>query len=75
MVGVQSRSFELVLSFLNLQASVLLADNVELTNHLNVADKVIGVNIEGHDLFAALVPPHAFLEVEFALSSPSIIGV
>lgn len=75
MVGVESSCFELVLSLLNLEASVLLGDDVELADHLSMADEVIGVDVEGHDLFAALVPPHTFLEVEFALGSPLIIDV
>lgn len=75
MVGVEGRSFELILSFLNLQAPVLLADDVELTDHLDMADQVIRVDIESHDLLATLVPPHAFLEVQFALSSPLVVRV
>lgn len=75
MVGVQCRGFELILSFLNLQVPVFLADDVELTDHLDMADQVIRVDIEGHDLLATLVPPHALLEVQFALSSPFIVGI
>lgn len=75
MVGVERGSLKLVLPLLDLEASVLLADDVELADHVDVADQVVGVDVEGHDLLAALVPPHALLEVQLALGRPPLVRV
>ena len=75
MVGVEGCGFELVLPLLDLEAPVLLADDVELADHLYMTNDVVRVDIEGHDLLATFVPPHALLEVQLALSGPLVGGI
>lgn len=75
MVWIQSCRFELVLALLYFQIPIFLADDVELTDHIKVLNYIIGVDIEGEDMFATLISTDAFLELKFAFARPLVTGV
>jgi hypothetical protein len=74
-IGVQSGSFKLIFALLYFEVSILFADDIQFTYHIEVFDQVIRIDVEGKDLFTTLVSTHAFLELKFALFCPSVVRV
>jgi len=72
MVGIQRCCFEFILSLLNLEISIVLGDDIQLTDHLIVIDKSLGIDVQGIYMPAILTFSYTFLELSLAICSPRI---